>query len=108
MGANIAPWLVCPLVVFLWILEFIREGVAVMCIGGASSSLGEVFLRFRETLLSRESESEAWWEDSESGALFDSVDEPDASSDTCELVAGPWRVFCAAIVIMFELRVRFS
>jgi hypothetical protein len=52
-------------------LGFILEGAAVMWIGGALSSVGEVFLRFREALLSRESDSEELWEDSESEASPD-------------------------------------
>jgi hypothetical protein len=39
-------------------LALIREGAVVTWMGGALSSLGDVFLRFRAALLSRESVSE--------------------------------------------------
>jgi len=85
-------------IAFLLTLGFIREGVAVMCIGGTWFSIGEVFLRFREALLSRESELEELWEDSESESGSDWDDESDASSDMLSIVADLARALCAAII----------
>jgi hypothetical protein len=57
MGANIAPLLAWLLVALFLVLDFIRDGAEVMWMGGGSS-VGEVFLLFREALLSTESESD--------------------------------------------------
>jgi hypothetical protein len=99
-GANIAPLLVCLIVPFSWTFDFIRDGTDVVGTSGASTSTGEIFLRFREAWLSRESESESESEDSLEDCDDDSESEieSDASSDRGLIGGDLARAFCAAII----------
>lgn len=96
-GANIAPLLVCLSFPLSWTLDFIRDGTDVVGIRGASTSTGEIFLRFREAGLSRESESEdslSEGSESESDEEFES----DASSSGCLIGTDLARAFGVPII----------
>lgn len=85
VGTSTAPLFVSLSTALFRVFVFIREGAEIEFNWGSSSSIGEIFLLFREAGLSRESESEATpadWKD-----CSDSEDEPDASSDMDLVVA---------------------
>ena len=99
-GTNIVPLLFCLMVTLSWIFDFIRDGTEVVGTRGASTSTGEIFLRFREAWLSRESESESELEDLLEDCEGDSEFEfeSEASSDKGLIGSGLARAFGVAII----------